>query len=118
MSKEQVTSTNTQPITVDRRVIDQDQLFDVNSTLNKDIEEGMEIIATLLCSSVRSAHSPSTRVNGLILMQKLADHGTNYTRLQRLVPYTCALLSDSSGLVKSTAIRTLTYVLTKVNDIQ
>jgi phosphoinositide-3-kinase regulatory subunit 4 len=79
-------------------------------------KEGMEIIATLLCSSVRSSHSASARVNGLMLMQRLADHGTNYTRLQRLIPYTCALLSDSNGLVKASAIRTLTYVLTKVTS--
>ncbi|KAG2382637.1 hypothetical protein C9374_005217 [Naegleria lovaniensis] len=76
--------------------------------------EGIEIIATLLCSSVRNAQSVSVRVQGLDLMKKLADFSSNYTKLERLIPYTCALLNDQAPLVKSKAIDTLTYILTKI----
>ncbi|KAL0489645.1 vacuolar protein sorting protein VPS15 [Acrasis kona] len=104
-----------QPIIVDRRDSSQPNQSFPTSSLNQEYE-GMEIISTLLCSSVRVSQTTTWIVNGLMLMQKLADYGTNYTRLQRLVPYTCSLLTHHSGLVKSTAIRTLTYVLTKVTS--
>ncbi|KAF0971539.1 hypothetical protein FDP41_010145 [Naegleria fowleri] len=47
-------------------------------------------------------------------MKKLADFSSNYTKLERLIPYTCALLNDQAPLVKSKAIDTLTYILTKI----
>jgi phosphoinositide-3-kinase regulatory subunit 4 len=100
-------------------IIDRKHSTTVNATAptREDELEGMEIIATLLTSSVRSSHQyPSICVSGLALMQRIADYSTNYTRLQRLIPYTCTMLADTNGLVKATAIRTLTYVLTKITS--
>jgi phosphoinositide-3-kinase regulatory subunit 4 len=108
--------------TVDRRITpDSSKLISNNYrhptqtiTTNNNNHEGTEIIASLLCSSVRNARNMSSRVKGLFLIQRLSDFSSNYTRLQRLVPYTCVMLSDSSPLVKATAIRTLTYILSKI----
>ena len=54
------------------------------------------------------------RVKGLSLIEKMSEHSTDYNRLQRLVPYTVVMLNDASPLVKVSAIRTLTTILSRV----
>jgi phosphoinositide-3-kinase regulatory subunit 4 len=104
-----------QKATVNRRIEnDVEKQQRDNKQQESNCAEGTEIIASILCSSVRNARSVSLRVKGLALMQQIAEYTTNYTRLQRLVPYTCVLLNDPSPLVKTSAIRTLTFVLSKI----
>lgn len=78
------------------------------------IQKAMEIISGLVCSSTRNAQSAEMRVKGLMLIEKISEHSTDYNRLQRLVPYTCVMLGDVSPLVKVSAIKTLTTILTRV----
>uniref|UniRef100_A0A7S1KQW3 non-specific serine/threonine protein kinase n=1 Tax=Percolomonas cosmopolitus TaxID=63605 RepID=A0A7S1KQW3_9EUKA len=78
--------------------------------------EGMEIITSVVCASVRKAEKVENRVRGLQLIQSLAHHSTNYIRLQRLIPYTCTLLSDQAPLVRITAIQTLAIVLKNIES--
>lgn len=105
-----------QKSTIDVRANQMSAVQRPNQTNLSNSNKGTEIIASLLCSSVRNARIVSSRVKGLILMQQLSDFASNYTRLQRLVPYTCVMLNNPSPLVKSTAIRTLTYVLAKITE--
>ncbi|KAL9641455.1 hypothetical protein ABK040_013380 [Willaertia magna] len=110
---------NKQTLATEEKLIDKRNLTTRSSGFSekeKPTYEGVEIIATLLCSSVRNAQSVGVRVQGLTLLKQLADYSSNYTRLERLVPYACALLNDQSPLVKSTAIDTLTYVLSSITS--
>ena len=110
-TKQQEKSTNNNII---EKLVERRKLTQKSESSQINSHEGIEIIATLLCSSVRNAQSVSVRVQGLDLMKKLADFSSNYTKLERLIPYTCSLLNDQAPLVKSKAIDTLTYILTKI----
>jgi phosphoinositide-3-kinase, regulatory subunit 4 len=81
-------------------------------------EIGIDFLAAALCSNVRNSKSVSTRTKGLQLIQQLSVYSNDVTKYQRLVPYVCVLLSDSSPLVRNLAVRTLAFVLQQIKTHQ
>ncbi|KAK9073744.1 hypothetical protein SSX86_006338 [Deinandra increscens subsp. villosa] len=78
--------------------------------------EGMVLIASLLCSSIRSVKTPQLRRSAVLLLKSCSLYIDDEDRLQRVLPYVIAMLSDSSAIVRSAALETLCDILPLVRD--
>ena len=80
-----------------------------NDGLN--IEHGTLIFLSFVCSLLRNASFPSSKLKALDILLALAEHLPDDVKLDRLVPYLMTLLSDDAALVRANAIKTLTQVV-------
>ncbi|KAI8066486.1 hypothetical protein BC940DRAFT_368091 [Gongronella butleri] len=80
-------------------------------------EQGFLIILSYVSSHIRNVSYSSSKLKGLDLLLALAEHLTDDVKLDRLIPYVMALLTDESALVRSNAIKVLTQVLCMVESI-
>ncbi|KAI3714696.1 hypothetical protein L6452_21655 [Arctium lappa] len=78
--------------------------------------EGMVLIASLLCSCIRSVKMPQLRRNAVLLLRSCSLYIDDEDRLQRVLPYVIAMLSDSAAIVRSAALETLCDILPLVRD--
>ncbi|KAF8730110.1 hypothetical protein HU200_017078 [Digitaria exilis] len=78
--------------------------------------EGMVLLASLLCSCIRSVKKPELRRASLILLKFSSTYIDDDSRLQLVVPYVIAMLSDPAAVVRCTALETLCDVLCLVQD--
>jgi len=69
------------------------------------------IILSLVCANIRNCSRPSSKVKALDVLLALAPFLTDESKLDRLVPYVIELLRDDAALVRASAIRTLTQVV-------
>ncbi|KAF7730449.1 Serine/threonine-protein kinase [Apophysomyces ossiformis] len=87
---------------------------------NKSIrpgERGSLIFLSFVCSLIRNTVYPSSKLKALDILLALGEHLPDVVKLDRLVPYLMALLSDESDLVRANALKTLTQVLCMVESI-
>ncbi|KAJ2958801.1 hypothetical protein NQZ79_g5668 [Umbelopsis isabellina] len=75
------------------------------------------IFLTTVCSLVRNAIYPSSKLMALDILLALSEHLPDDVKLDRLVPYVISLLSDDTALVRASALKTLTQVLCMVESI-
>ena len=69
--------------------------------------EGMVLIASLLCSCIRNVKMPQLRRSAVLLLKSCSLYIDDEDRLQRVLPYVIAMLSDSSAIVRSAALETV-----------
>ncbi|XP_038879690.1 serine/threonine-protein kinase VPS15 [Benincasa hispida] len=78
--------------------------------------EGMVLIASLLCSCIRNVKLPHLRRAAILLLRSSALYIDDEHRLQRVLPYVIAMLSDSAAIVRCAALETLCDILPLVRD--
>ncbi|XP_047338375.1 serine/threonine-protein kinase VPS15 [Impatiens glandulifera] len=78
--------------------------------------EGMVLIATLLCSCIRNVKFSYLRRVAVLLLKACALYIDDEDRLQRVIPYVVAMLSDLSSIVRCAALETLCDILPLVRD--
>ncbi|WOL13904.1 phosphoinositide 3-kinase regulatory subunit 4 isoform X1 [Canna indica] len=78
--------------------------------------EGMVLIASLVCSCIRSVKQPQLRRAGLILLKTSSLYIDDEDRLQHVLPYVIAMLSDPAAIVRCAALETLCDILPLVED--
>ncbi|XP_024396466.1 serine/threonine-protein kinase VPS15 isoform X3 [Physcomitrium patens] len=76
--------------------------------------EGMVLIASLLCACLRNVKLPQARRGTIQLLKEASSYIDDDARLQHVIPYVVALLSDSAAIVRCTALQTLCDVLSLV----
>ncbi|CAN6239168.1 unnamed protein product [Urochloa humidicola] len=91
--------------------------FDIFQQIDSNTScEGMVLIASLLCSCIRSVKKPELRRASLILLKFSSTYIDDDSRLQLVVPYVIAMLSDPAAIVRCAALETLCDVLCLVQD--
>ncbi|XP_057759581.1 serine/threonine-protein kinase VPS15-like [Arachis stenosperma] len=78
--------------------------------------EGMVLITSLLCSCIRNVKLPHLRRAAILLLRASALYIDDEDRLQRVVPYVIAMLSDPAAIVRCAALETLCDILPLVRD--
>lgn len=76
--------------------------------------EGMVLIASLLCSCLRNVKLPQARRGTIQLLKESSMYIDDDARLQHVIPYVVALLSDTAAIVRCAALQTLCDVLSLV----
>ncbi|XP_024383874.1 serine/threonine-protein kinase VPS15 isoform X3 [Physcomitrium patens] len=76
--------------------------------------EGMVLIAALLCACLRNVKLPQARRGTIQLLKEASSYIEDDARLQHVIPYVVALLSDNAAIVRCTALQTLCDVLSLV----
>ncbi|KFY96483.1 hypothetical protein V498_02659 [Pseudogymnoascus sp. VKM F-4517 (FW-2822)] len=80
-------------------------------------DDGTLIFLTVVASSVRNTARAATRARACDLLLAFAERLTDEAKLDRVLPYMVSLLNDKSDIVKVSAIRTLTQLMTMVKVI-
>ncbi|KAL5987755.1 Serine/threonine-protein kinase [Asimina triloba] len=78
--------------------------------------EGMVLIASLLCSCLRSVKQPQLRRWAVLMLKFSSLYIDDEDRLQHVLPYVIVMLSDSAAIVRSAALETLCDILPLVQD--
>ncbi|XP_058213700.1 serine/threonine-protein kinase VPS15 isoform X2 [Rhododendron vialii] len=78
--------------------------------------EGMVLIASLLCSCIRNVKLPHLRRWAVLLLKFCALYIDDEDRLQRVLPFVVAMLSDPAAIVRCAALETLCDILPLVRD--
>ncbi|KAH7675013.1 Non-specific serine/threonine protein kinase protein [Dioscorea alata] len=78
--------------------------------------EGMVLIASLLCSCIRSVKQPQLRRVGVLLLKSSSLYIDDEDRLQHVLPYVIAMLSDPAAIVRCAALETLCDILPLVQE--
>ncbi|GAV84346.1 Pkinase domain-containing protein/WD40 domain-containing protein/HEAT domain-containing protein [Cephalotus follicularis] len=78
--------------------------------------EGMVLIASLLCSCIRSVKLPHLRRGAILLLKSSSLYIDDEDRLQRVLPYVIAMLSDPAAIVRCAALETLCDILPLVRE--
>uniref|UniRef100_A0A0D9VUQ3 non-specific serine/threonine protein kinase n=1 Tax=Leersia perrieri TaxID=77586 RepID=A0A0D9VUQ3_9ORYZ len=85
-------------------------------TENKVSCEGMVLLASLLCSCIRSVKKPELRRASLILLKICSTYIDDDSRLQLVIPYIIAMLTDPAAIVRCAALETFSDVLCLIQD--
>lgn len=85
--------------------------------LKRPSDDGTLIFLTLVVSSLRSTARAIGRVRACDLLVAFSERLTDEAKLDRVLPYLVALLSDDADMVKIAAIRSLTQLLALVTVI-
>ncbi|CAI0426194.1 unnamed protein product [Linum tenue] len=78
--------------------------------------EGMVLIASLLCSCIRNVKLPHLRRGAILLLKSSSLYIDDEDRLQRVLPYVIAMLSDPAAIVRCAALETLCDILPLVRE--
>ncbi|CAN6291205.1 unnamed protein product [Urochloa humidicola] len=91
--------------------------FDIFQQIDSKMScEGMVLLASLLCSCIRSVKKPELRRASLILLKFSSTYIDDDSRLHLVVPYVIAMLSDPAAIVRCAALETICDVLCLVQD--
>ncbi|KAL8152973.1 hypothetical protein V2J09_010733 [Rumex salicifolius] len=77
---------------------------------------GMILITSLLCSCIRNVKFPHLRRICILLLKSSSLYIDDGDRLQRVLPYVIAMLSDPAAIVRCAALETLCDILPLVRD--
>ncbi|XAR53396.1 Non-specific serine/threonine protein kinase [Bertholletia excelsa] len=78
--------------------------------------EGMVLIASLLCSCIRNVRLPHLRRGAVLLLKSCSLYIDDEDRLQHVLPYVVAMLSDPAAVVRCAALETLCDILPLIQD--
>ncbi|TYH69060.1 hypothetical protein ES332_D05G030400v1 [Gossypium tomentosum] len=78
--------------------------------------EGMVLVASLLCSCIRNVKLPHLRRGAILLLKTSSLYIDDEDRLQRVLPYVIAMLSDPAAIVRCAALETLCDILPLVRE--
>ncbi len=82
-----------------------------SSVGKRPVDDGSLIFLTLVVSSLRNTARSTARIRACDLMLAFAERITDEAKLDRILPYVVAMLSDRADVVKVAAIRTMTQVV-------
>jgi phosphoinositide-3-kinase regulatory subunit 4 len=80
-------------------------------------DDGLILITTLVTSCIRGLSHCSSKINCLEILQKIAEHTSSETILDRILPYILHLTQDMSSNVRVAALDTLTICLCLVKTL-
>ncbi|PRQ56140.1 putative transferase [Rosa chinensis] len=78
--------------------------------------EGIVLITSLLCSCIRNVKLPYLRRRAILLLKSSALYIDDENRLQRVIPYVVAMLSNQAAIVHYAALEILCDILPLVRD--
>ncbi|MCO5613378.1 hypothetical protein L7F22_067654 [Adiantum nelumboides] len=76
--------------------------------------EGMVLIGSLLCASIRNVKLPQARRGAVQMLYKSCLYIDDESRLQQVLPYVVALLSDPAAIVRCVALQVVCNLLSLV----
>ena len=74
------------------------------------------IFLQLILSNLRHVKRPSSKLASLHLLERLAIHSADDTRLQRITPTAISLLQDQDPTVRATALHVMTTTLSMIQS--
>lgn len=80
-------------------------------------DDGLILITTLVTSCIRGLYHCNSKIYCLEVLQKLAQHTSSETILDRLLPHILHLTQDSSANVRAAALNTVTSCLCLVKTL-
>jgi phosphoinositide-3-kinase, regulatory subunit 4 len=80
-------------------------------------DDGTLIFLTLVVSSLRNTARATARIRACDLLLAFAERLTDEAKLDRVLPYLVALLNDKADIIRATAIRSLTQLMSLVTVI-
>ena len=80
-------------------------------------DDGTLIFLTLVVSSIRNTARATARIRACDLLLAFAERLTDEAKLDRVLPYLVALLNDKADIIRVTAIRSLTQLMSLVTVI-
>lgn len=78
--------------------------------------EGMILIGSLLCASIRNVKLPQARRGAVQMLYKSCLYIDDEARLQHVLPYVVALLSDPAAIVRYAALQVVCNLLSLVEN--
>eukprot|EP00250_Pteridium_aquilinum_P016932 c23371_g3_i3 orf=69-4718(+) len=78
--------------------------------------EGMVLIGSLLCASIRNVKLPQARRGVVQMLFKTCLYIDDEARLQHVLPYVVALLADPAAIVRCAALQAVCNVLSLVQN--
>ncbi|KAI5081544.1 hypothetical protein GOP47_0002147 [Adiantum capillus-veneris] len=78
--------------------------------------EGMVLIGSLLCASIRNVKLPQARRGAVQMLYKSCLYIDDESRLQQVLPYVVALLSDPAAIVRCAALQVVCHLLSLVKN--
>eukprot|EP01029_Cantina_marsupialis_P021031 TRINITY_DN49_c1_g1_i14.p1 TRINITY_DN49_c1_g1~~TRINITY_DN49_c1_g1_i14.p1 ORF type:complete len:1254 (-),score=235.45 TRINITY_DN49_c1_g1_i14:262-4023(-) len=85
------------------------QSTETNDFQNKG--NGLHIIISLICSSLRNVSRPAAKIAATALLVRLSEMCDDEARLQRIVPFLVSILKDPVPAVRAFALRAISRVL-------
>lgn len=79
-------------------------------------KDGALIFLSLIVSTVRNTARPQSRVEACDTMLALSERISDEAKLDRVLPYLITLLSDEVAIVRATALRTVTQLVTLLKN--
>ncbi|KAJ3112086.1 Serine/threonine-protein kinase [Phlyctochytrium bullatum] len=80
-------------------------------------EESCLLFSSLVTSQIRSCFLPTSRLKAIDMVLALGLHLSDDHRLDRIVPYLITLISDEMSLVRATALKALTQILSSTDSL-
>lgn len=74
-------------------------------------KDGALIFLSLIVSTIRNTAKPQSRVEACDTVLALSERISDEAKLDRVLPYLIALLSDDVAIVRATALRTITQLV-------
>ncbi len=87
------------------------------SQLQPTLYDGTFLFLTLVCSSLRNTTKAASRLKACDLLVAFAERLPDEAKLDRILPYIVALLSDPAEAVQASAIRALTSVFEMIEVV-
>ncbi|CAJ0843864.1 11734_t:CDS:2, partial [Entrophospora sp. SA101] len=88
-----------------------------NKQKNSNTDGGALIFISLICAMIRNTAYPSTKLHAMDMLLAFGQHLEDEFKLDRLVPYLISLLGDKVALVRANAVKTLSKLLSMVENI-
>jgi phosphoinositide-3-kinase regulatory subunit 4 len=78
--------------------------------------DALILFTQFVLSTILHAQRPSSKLVGMHILLRISKFSTDDIRLQRIVPHLVSMLNDTEGCVRSLALRTLTKVLSMIQQ--
>ncbi|ROW09385.1 hypothetical protein VMCG_02588 [Cytospora schulzeri] len=91
--------------------------YAVSADVQPAADDGTLIFLTLVVSSLRNTARAASKVRACDVLLAFAERLTDEAKLDRVLPYLIALLTDKADIVVITAIRTITQLLALVKAV-
>ena len=85
----------------------------VSNTRKRPEDDGSLIFLTLVVSSIRSTARSTARIRACDLMLAFAERTTDEAKLDRILPYIMTMINDRVDIVRVTALRTMTQLVSR-----
>ncbi|KAH7447982.1 hypothetical protein KP509_01G130700 [Ceratopteris richardii] len=98
------------------KVLQTEGCFSQGLMRNKVKCEGVVLIASLLCASIRNVKFPQARRGALQMLYKACLYIDDEVRLQHVLPFVVTLLSDGAAIVRCAALQVVCNLLSLIEN--